>query len=138
MIRALSIKKALGPPQERVNRDACRALLHLITAGLSQEGPLPFLNPARGDVGQLDRVDLFYPAFPAALLRIKPRVSAVDLESVTQDFSKRDRITDERFGIEIRFRFELLEKIANGRMSLKDRKSTRLNSSHQIISYAVF
>src|SRR5258708_11735174 len=36
------------------------------------------------------------------------------------------------------YRFEVLEANQRKVLRLRDRKSTRLNSSHQIISYAVF
>src|SRR5207244_9818992 len=36
------------------------------------------------------------------------------------------------------FRFEDVQMFVNAKSNQRDRKSTRLNSSHQIISYAVF
>src|SRR5258708_19001664 len=35
-------------------------------------------------------------------------------------------------------RYDILEDVEHGSYAVSDRKSTRLNSSHQIISYAVF
>src|SRR5258708_21113578 len=52
-----------------------------------------------------------------------PNLRAVIVGSVTNDHDLKDRI----IGREFEFVVEL-----------RDRKSTRLNSSHQIISYAVF
>src|SRR5437879_177873 len=103
MLGDFGTKKRLRPPQDGVDRDACGALLRLITVGSTQESSLPLLNLAWRDIRELDCMNLLYPVIPSALPGIKSLVPAVDSESVSQNSSKRDCIAGECFRTEIRF-----------------------------------
>src|SRR5437762_5377143 len=48
------------------------------------------------------------------------------------------RIEFDRLLVKIYRRLEILQQVVRSRLILPDRKSTRLNSSHRCISYAVF
>src|SRR5207253_9343397 len=61
------------------------------------------------------------------------RSSEGDLRALVQKFTE-----DRQFGIFGEPRVNVLELNLDARLSKKDRKSTRLNSSHVAISYAVF
>src|SRR5205085_11225466 len=93
--------------------------------------PFPYTTLFRS-LGQLlsSRADLLPPAYIDSLARLQDEVEPFS-------FSEVERVLSEELGVRRSRAFSEFEPAPLAAASLGDRKSTRLNSSHSQISYAV-
>src|SRR6266513_5722934 len=78
-------------------------------------------------------MNTFEPTLMPAAAIVVFVATAVDVESVSNDLSQRDRVTFERLRFEISFRFQLIEKIANSRSVVRERHTLRLKLAKRFV-----
>src|SRR5690606_39844776 len=86
----------------------------------------PFLTAPFSKINQKD----FLPAFKTEIKNVKNKIEVI--------VNRTEAPTFENTVEALEFAGERLDRISNIFFNLKDRKSTRLNSSHVKTSYAVF